>query len=222
MCGGFGEEKGMNCCQCQGIEELFNQETVDKELAHYRKKGPDKTTRWLIDAIRAEGVQGQTLLDVGGGLGSIQHMLFEAGLSRATHVDASRAYLNAAQREAQRRGLSDRIAFRHGNFVDMAPEIDSADVVTLDRVVCCYPDMLNLVSRSAARAGHLYGLVYPRDEWWTHLGLSILNGYMRLRKSPFRTFVHSTRQVENLLAGLGFQRRFYRQTKIWQVVVFAR
>lgn len=35
----------MSCCQCQGIEELFNQQYVAKVLAHYRTKSPDKMTR---------------------------------------------------------------------------------------------------------------------------------------------------------------------------------
>ena len=42
----------MNCCQCQGIEELFSQKYVTKELSRYRAKGPDKTTRMLTEAIK--------------------------------------------------------------------------------------------------------------------------------------------------------------------------
>ena len=45
----------------------------------------------------------------------------------------------------------------------MSDEIEAADVVTLDRVICCYPDMEALVGRSAERALRLYGLVHPRD-----------------------------------------------------------
>ena len=72
----------MNCCQCQGIEEVFSQEHVDRELSRYRTKGPNKTTHLLTDAILAAGVEGQTLLDIGGGVGAIQHAFSPLGWTR--------------------------------------------------------------------------------------------------------------------------------------------
>ncbi len=124
----------MNCCQCQGNEELFSQEFVTKELTRYRANGPGKTTRMLIEAIEAEGVGGLSLLDIGGGVGAIQHELIDAGVETVTSVDASTAYLNAAKAEAQRRGLTDHVSYHHGNFVDLAADIAHADIVTLERV----------------------------------------------------------------------------------------
>jgi magnesium-protoporphyrin O-methyltransferase len=212
----------MNCCQCQGIEELFNTQQVSRELANYREKGPNKTTHLLIDAIKVEGIQGTSLIDIGGGLGAIQHELLAAGVQNATDVDASQAYLTAAQGEAQRRGIKERIIFLHGNFVDLAPQIPPADIVTLDRVICCYPDMEKMVSLSAARARKVYGLVYPRDVWWVRIGIKIMNFIFRLQKNPFRTFSHPTRVVEAIVKDNGFMPRFYRHTLVWQVVVYTR
>lgn len=212
----------MNCCQCQGIEDLFNEKAVSKELEQYRQKGPDKTTRMMTGAFKAEEIRGCSLLDIGGGIGAVQHELLDAGMSSALDVDASQAYITAARREAQRRGLSDRTRFFHGNFVDLAPSIEPADVVTLNRVICCYPDMEKLVDLSAARAKKLYSLVYPRDMWWVRLGVAVINYFMGLRKSAFRTFVHPSRQVEAIIHRHGFTRRFYQQTLVWQVVVYAR
>jgi hypothetical protein len=84
------------------IEELFSQQFVTKELARYRSKGPDKTTRMLTEAIEAEGVEGFSLLDIGGGLGAIQHELLDSGIQNVTSVEASTAYLNAARAEVHR------------------------------------------------------------------------------------------------------------------------
>lgn len=212
----------MNCCQCQGIEDLFNEKTVGRELEKYRRTGPDGTTRMMIDALIAEGVEGFTLLDIGGGVGAIQHALLAAGADSATDVDASQAYITAARREAQRRGLLDRISFQHGNFVELAAQLPPADVVTLDRVLCCFPDVENMVNLSAARARKLYGLVYPRDTWWIKIALAALNFFFKLQKNPFRNFVHSSQYVEDLVTRHGFKRRFYHQTPIWQVIVYAR
>jgi predicted TPR repeat methyltransferase len=212
----------MNCCQCQGLEELFNPKSVARELAQYRAKGPDKTTRMLIEALQEADLQGLSLLDIGGGVGAIQHALLKSGVQNATDIDASSAYLNAAREEAERRGLSERVHFEHGNFVDLAEQLSPADVVTLDRVICCYPDMQKMVGLSTARTRKLYGLVYPRDAWWIRIGLVMLNFFFRLSKNPYRTFVHPTQAVEDLINRSGLTQRFYRRTLVWQVVVYSR
>ncbi len=211
-----------SCCQCQGIESMFDRSTAQSNLKDYRRHGAAKTTRMLEQAVIAAGVQGKSLLDIGGGIGAIQIDLLKAGAAQATDVDASRAYLEAAQEEATRQGLADRVTYHHGNFIDLAPEIPPADIVTLDRVICCYHDMPALVNASASRAAQTYALVYPRDTWWIRYGFPLGNIFMRLRGSHFRFFVHPTAAVEVILNGLGFKRRYRDQTLFWQVAVYGK
>ena len=104
----------------------------------------------------------------------------------------------------------------------MAPGIEPADVVTLDRVICCYHDVEKLVGMSSQRATRLYGVVFPRDNWLSRAAIGVGNLYMRLRRNPFRAFVHPTSLVDSLVTGNGLSRRFYRKTLVWQVVVYAR
>lgn len=212
----------MDCCQCKGIETLFDQKEAETKLKAYRKDGPAKTTRMLIEALEAQGIQGTTLLDIGGGVGAIQHELLRAGVDSATGVDASTAYLKAAREEADQQGHSSRITYHHGNFVDMAPQIEPADIVTLDRVICCYHDMPALVGLSVSKAVRLYGLVYPRDTWWMRVGVLLANLYFRVVRNPFRTFVHPTQAIDALVRRNGFEQRFYKTTALWQIVVYAR
>jgi 2-polyprenyl-3-methyl-5-hydroxy-6-metoxy-1,4-benzoquinol methylase len=195
---------------------------LPKSLQHYRKKGPDKTTRMMIDSLEAEGVQGLSLLDIGGGVGAVQHALLAAGAQSAVDVDASHAYLKAAKQEAARRGFADQISFQYGNFVDIAAQVPPADIVTLDRVICCYDDMERLVSLSAARARKFYAVVYPRHTWWVKIGIRILNFFFRLRKTPFRTFAHPTQAVEKIIQDNGFSKKSHQQTLFWQVAVYSR
>jgi hypothetical protein len=75
---------------------------------------------------------------------------------------------------------------------------------------------------SVSHADKLYGLVYPRDVWWTKIGLAIQNFVLRLQRSRFRTYLHPTEAVEALIKGNGFKRRFYKETFIWQIAVFSR
>ncbi|HEX6123180.1 MAG TPA: methyltransferase domain-containing protein [Ktedonobacterales bacterium] len=212
----------MTCSQCQGIEDFFSQRQAERQLRRYRKHGPAKTTRLLLAALEAEGVDGLTLLDIGGGIGAIPLALLRAGVTSATDVDASTGYLAVAKAEAERDGLTERIAYRFGNFVDLAAEVPSAGVVTLDRVICCYHDPQRLVGLSSAKAARLYGVVYPRDAWWTRTLVWLPNLAMRLRRSPFRVFVHPSATVDALARGSGLVPRFRRSAGFWQVVVYAR
>jgi hypothetical protein len=214
----------MDCCQCTGIENVFNEKEARNKLKAYRKDGPGKTTRLLIEALKglSQGVEGMTLLDIGGGVGAIQHELLQAGLESATGVDASTAYIKVVQEEAKRQGHTDKVSYQHANFVDIASQIPSADIVTLDRVICCYHDMQSLVGLSAAKAGRLYGLVYPRDTWWVRAAIFTGNLFSRATRNPFRAFVHHTRAVDRLVRDNMLQQRFYKVSGPWQVVVYAR
>jgi 2-polyprenyl-3-methyl-5-hydroxy-6-metoxy-1,4-benzoquinol methylase len=211
----------MTCSQCQGINTVFDEKHASKKLENYRRNGPDKTTQMLLDALITEGVEGMTLLDIGGGVGVIQLELFKQGLEHATHVEASSAYGKMIHDAALQQGNEERTTFYTGDFIDRAAEIAPADIVTLDRVICCYHDVEQLVGLSAAHARRLYGVVYPRAVWWVRLVLSIENLFYRLRGNPFRAFVHSPEIVERMVEQNGLQRRAYRQTLIWQVVVYA-
>ena len=212
----------MPCQQCVGIEEEFSGKRVAWELKRYRKRGPRRTTRMLLDALKQEGVEGMTLLDIGGGVGMVQHALVEAGAAHATNVDAASDYLAAAREEAERRGLNDRFDYRHGDFVEIAPDVAPADVVTLDRVICCYPDADALVGHSAERARRLYGVVYPRRTWWTRIGFTLINAMQRLRRRSFRAFLHAPAAIDALVRAEGLAPRYHGQTLMWRVDVYRR
>lgn len=212
----------MTCPQCEGIEAIFDEESIRKELLFYEKDGPEDTSQWLIDALKAEDVQGKRLLDIGGGIGAIQHELLEHGMAGAVHVDGSSAYVEGAKQAAEKRGLTEKIEWHHGDFVKIAKKLANAEVVTLDRVICCYDDMPALLQSSLELADNFYGLVYPRDTWYTQIGFRIINLVQRIFGHPFRVFVHSSEEVNQLIAKAGFTERFRRQNLVWQVLLFAK
>ena len=201
---------------------MFDDRQAERDLRRYRNRGPKRTTRMLLDALADQGVEGASLLDIGGGVGAIPHELLPKGIQRVTAVDASDAYVRAARKEAERRGHADRIDVRAGDFVALAPDVPRHDVVTLDRSICCYGDMPALVRASAERAGRLYGVVVPRDAWWNRLGIATVNAGLRLFGNPFRAFVHPMDELERRLREHGLERVFHGRTLIWQVEVWAR
>ncbi len=212
----------MGCCQCQGIENMFDKKTAERELKRYLKKGPSKTTGMLLDAIHKEGVQGLDFLDIGGGIGAIQYDLIKAGASTGTSIEASSAYIDLVKKETLQNGLGERIDFKLGDFTTTASDVDTADIVTLDKVICCYDDMSELVMLSSKLARKIYAVIYPRDVWWTNLALPFLNFYPIVKGSSFRVFIHPTKQVEEIIFGNGLKRKYYATTFFWQVAIFTK
>ncbi len=215
-------EKAVSCAQCIGIEEVFDEKGTAAELARYRKRGPRKTSQLLIESIVAHGVAGHTVLDIGGGPGAVHFGLLSAGAREAVDVDASAGFLKTAAEEAGRRGMDGRIRHLYGNFVDLAPQVAPADIVTLDRVICCYDDARSLLEASATKARRILGLVYPRDTWWVKLAEGMLNLTLAARRTRFRTFIHPSSLVEEVAKSHGFHKRLQRNRGIWQVVVYTK
>ena len=201
---------------------MFDEKMARRQLRHYRRKGPGKGTRLLVDAVAGEGAEGRTFLDIGGGVGAIQHDLMERGAAGGTSADASPAYLAAARAEAEARGYAGRIRYVEGDFVERAGEVDAADLVTLDRVVCCYPDMPALVGAAARLTRRTLGLVIPRGTRFMRWGVAMVNLFQRLRRHPFRVYVHDPGEVEAVLGEHGLQRRYLREGVVWRVAVFGR
>jgi len=138
------------------------------------------------------------------------------------HVDASTAHLTAARDETERRGHNGLVEFMRGDFVDIADQVAPADVVTLDRVICCYHDMPRLVHLSAGHALRLYGAVYPRGTTLMRAGILAINLLMRIKRSPFRTFQHDPVEIDAVLRAAGLQRRHIQRTFGWEIVVYER
>jgi magnesium-protoporphyrin O-methyltransferase len=208
-------------CQCDRLDRTFDTKTARNDLRDYLRDGPDSSTQQLLGALRKGGVEGRTLLDIGGGVGTIQLELLGAGLAAATDVDVSGAYIEVARLEAAKRGFADRTAYYHGDFVEYAAEVPAADIVTLDRVICCYPDLDRLAARAAERAQERLGLVHPRDYWWMRAAMTLYNAAGRLFRAP-RFFVHRTARLEAILQTAGLEREWSGGTRFWRVAVYRR
>ena len=176
----------------------------------------------LLDGLRAAGIQDASVLDVGAGIGIVHHELLADGARGAVHVDAALPHMRVAREESRRRGHEGRVTFVHGDFVALADGISPADVVTLDRVICCYPDMERLVATSAAKAQRLYGAVFPRERWVMKVMLAVENVVRRLRRNPFRAYIHPTAAIDAAARRQGLTPRLVRDTLLWRVAVYAR
>lgn len=164
---------------------------------------------------------GGSLLDIGGRVGALQNELLKAGIKTAVSVDSSSAYARVAEQEAERQGHADRISRHHGDFVDAASDIEEADMVTLDRVICCYYDVQKLVGLSSKKAKRVYAVVFPRENLLSEIAFGVFKMYFRLRRNPFRIFIHPTSVIEGLIDANGLRRQSHRKTRMWQVMVYS-
>jgi len=130
--------------------------------------------------------------------------------------------IEEARRLAAERGLADRTAYRVGDYLDLAAELGEADVAILDKVICCHPEGVRVLSEAARRARRAVALTYPRDRRLVRIGRALVNAAMALTGSDFRVYVHPPAAVEAALAGCGLVRAFARDTPVWRTEVWRR
>ncbi len=191
------------CCDPRGYRQVFNAEQARKAVRAFEQKGLDGTARPMIEVLRAQGLDGATVLEVGAGPGTALVTMLEAGAGRAVAYDISPSYEKVAGALLQGRGLTDRVEWHTGDYLTSGDQ-RPADAVFLNRVVCCYPDA-GLVGAVAERASRLLAVSYPRRRWYTRVGVKVINGYLWLRRVPFRVFVHDPDAIARSVAAAGFE-----------------
>jgi cyclopropane fatty-acyl-phospholipid synthase-like methyltransferase len=203
-------------------DQQFNRETAAAELKRYHRKGPGATTRLLADGIAQADALGSTLLDIGSGIGALTFALLARGVAHATAIDASSACIELGRQEAARLGRADVVQFLHADFVSVASELPVANAVALDRVVCCYPSYEPLLDAALRHTDRCLALSYPRDTWYVHAATRIENSQRWLMRNAFRTFVHPSERIEQMIRRAGFTLNSRRETWIWSVDVYTR
>jgi methyltransferase family protein len=213
----------MVCCTgyC-AAEAMFNRKRAERDLRRYRRRGANDTTRLMLSELRRWPLEGRSLLDVGGGIGVISKELAGSGVASATMVEASPAYLEVARREVGSQYGSRPAQFILGDFAVIAGTLPDADVVTLDRVVCCYPDAETLLRQAAGRARQLLAFTYPRDRWYVRALFVLINLWQRLTGKEFRGIVHAPDRMKAVLEAAGLVRATQRETLVWMLDLYHR
>jgi 2-polyprenyl-3-methyl-5-hydroxy-6-metoxy-1,4-benzoquinol methylase len=211
---------GPGCSCCYDVE--FDDRIAEREIRDYRRRGPRAGTRALADALLAGEATGLTALDVGGGIGALQHLLLQAGVAALTDVDASGPYLAAARREAARRGLEARITFVHGDVVAVADSLGPADLVGLDRVACCYDDAAALVGAAARLTRRRLGIIVPPDGRPARLAVAAINLWQRILRARLRMHAHPHAVIRLAAEEAGLRWAGTRPVGLWRLLVFER
>ncbi|HKP29569.1 MAG TPA: class I SAM-dependent methyltransferase [Gemmatimonadales bacterium] len=213
----------MSCCAFdESVDEQFTRAKARAELREYREKGVNPTTRLLLEGLGGAGLIEGTILDIGAGVGALTFEALDRGCRRAIIVDASSAYLAAASEEAGRRGRTSDVRFTKGDFVAVSDQVPQATIVTLDRVVCCYPSYQDLLGEALRHAETAIALSYPRERWYVRLFQWVENASRRWQKNRFTTFVHPEAGIRAMIEGAGFRLVSRSGTLVWLADVYRR
>ena len=211
-----------SCCNARGCDRTFNDRFARRMAKRYRKLGLDKTARRIVDLIAANGLDGATVLEVGGGIGEIQIELLKRGASRATNLELSEAYEVQAQQLLADAGLTDRVQRRIVDIATSPHDVEPADVVVLHRVVCCYPDYAKLLGAVADHASRQVVFSHPPRNLVSRIVIGAQNIMFRMRGGEFRVFAHPPAAMLAVFAARGMQTATVDHTISWHVSTAAR
>lgn len=193
-----------------------------------RRDTVNAVTASLLKTITDLGVSGRTVLDVGCGIGDLAIGIVAAGATSATGYDLSPKAIDRARALAQRRGVGDRTTFEVGDGSKF--ELPKADIVTINRVVCCYHDADGILERTLAAAGSVYAISAPISSGATGIYNRTQNAFWnvayRLRDKHYgglRTFIHDIERIDGRINAAGFRRVHHeRRRVVWDLAVYAR
>jgi 2-polyprenyl-3-methyl-5-hydroxy-6-metoxy-1,4-benzoquinol methylase len=211
-----------SCCPSRDYHRFFNQRFARRLANRYTKRGLDSTAQTMVEFLQALGIEGASVLEIGGGIGEIEVELLKAGAARAENLELSSAYQEPARTLAAQAGIQGRIDWRIHDLAQDPGAVTPADLVVLHRVVCCYPDYERLLGAAADHARRALVFSYPPRNPLSRAFYGVFNLVMRLARSSFRGFAHPPAAMLAMLEDHGLRPTYQRRGRIWQVAGMER
>jgi 16S rRNA G966 N2-methylase RsmD len=191
------------CCESDDYDDVFSHRFAHRMAKRYRRRGLTRSSREIVAFLAERGIEGATVLEIGGGVGEIQVELLRRGVTHATNLEISTNYEAEAARLMEGSGMQGRVDRRFVDIAQQPDDVDAADVVVLHRVVCCYPDYEKLLGAAGAKAGRLLVFSHPPRNLVTRAVHSWENSVRRLKGDSFRTFAHPPAAMLGVLGQAG-------------------
>jgi magnesium-protoporphyrin O-methyltransferase len=176
----------------------------------------------MVEWLAGAGTQHATVLEIGGGVGEISLELLRRGAASATALELSPAYDTEADRLLAEAGLTGRVQRRLVDIAEQPDTVEPADVVVLNRVVCCYPDYARLLGAAADRTrGRLVFSHPPRNL----LARAIIGGenlVLRVSGRGLRVFAHPPAAMLAVLTEHGLRPVPVPGRGLWRVAAATR
>ena len=214
-----------NCCATprttEGTNKFFSRWSKQYEK-QFRKKGLAKEQKLLLDSIRKESITNQHVLDIGCGVGALHLTLLQEGAKGSIGVDLAEGMLEKARNFAADMGVAERTQYINGDFVEVSSTVPPADITMLDKVVCCYENLDQLLLESTAHTKRVYALTHPKNNLAIKLAFKTHILFTKLVRMKFRPYWHDWVGMRTRIAEMGFQLVHEEATFSWQVLVFKK
>jgi 2-polyprenyl-3-methyl-5-hydroxy-6-metoxy-1,4-benzoquinol methylase len=210
------------CCNPRGCDQFFSPRFARKMAKRYRKRGLDKPARRMVEFLESRGLEGATVLEVGGGVGEIQLELLKRGAARTVNLELSEAYDSEARQLAREAGVEGRVDRRLHDIAVEPAAVEPVDVVVLHRVVCCYPDYERLLGAAGDHAGRLLVFSHPPRNLISRTLVATQNLGFRLLRREFRTFAHPPAAMLEVLQRRGLRPAYEHRGVPWHVAGLER
>ena len=211
-----------SCCDPSGYERIFGNRFARSLARRYRRRGLGRTEQRIIDFCADQGLEGATVLEIGGGIGELQLELLRRGAAETTNLELVDSYDEAAHELATSAGVADRVHRRRLDIVVSPDEVQMADIVVLHRVVCCYPDYQRLLTAAADHARRVLVFSHPPRNALTRAAVASENTWFRLTGNSFRTFAHPPQAMLDVARSRGFDVTYRHARGVWQVAGLER
>jgi hypothetical protein len=212
----------VSCCPPKGYTSVFSKRAARRDARRYRRDGLDDTAQEMVGFLRDRGIEGASILEIGGGVGAIQLELLKAGADHALNVELSPEYEEEGTELAREAGVAERSERRLGDVVVQPELAGPADAVVMHRVVCCYPDYDALVGAAAERAKRYLVMSFPRPRLLIRAGMGAVNLFARLVRWEYRTWVYPPEALVAAAERHGLTLAAESSGRIWQVAALER
>ncbi|MDV3220411.1 methyltransferase domain-containing protein [Intrasporangium sp.] len=210
------------CCDPRGCDRVFGPRFAHQAARRYRKHGLGRPAQRVVDWLVGHGIEGASVLEIGGGVGEIQLELLRHGAALTTNLELSPAYDEDAQALAAEAGTTERMTRRLGDIAVDANVADVHDFVVLHRVVCCYPDVERLVGAAGAHARRGVILTHPPRHLGSMAALAVSNLFVRAVGREYRAYAHPPEVITETLRGRGLDPRHVHRGPFWHVLAAPR
>jgi SAM-dependent methyltransferase len=211
----------VGCCDPNGLNQMFAGSIVQEELRTYRRHGLNKRQQQIIKMLEPLALA-RDVLDIGCGLGAVGTTLLKRSVSQGTFVDISGDYLRAAREVADDAGVGERATFVQDDFATSLRPYSKADVVVLDRVVCCYPDAITLLEKAARHSDKALVFTYPRPFWFMPLFRALCALSMKVMRREYRFFLHDPEVLLEAATSSGHKHEETRTAGMWRMVTLQK
>lgn len=210
------------CCAPTASTAKFFSYFANGYCRRFKKKGFEASQKQLLEAIEVAGFDDRTLMEIGCGVGHLHLTLLERGARSALGIELSPKMLALAKQWSNERAITDRVEYIEGDFMTLVDQLNPADIVILDKVICCYPDVEGLVGQSVGKTLQAYVFTIPRSRWLVRFGMSFLKFCLWLIRSEFRPYIHDLETINTIIESAGFKKFYHRTSFAWDTCAYAK